>query len=173
MSCLQRAARAGAAGRGERVQADGEGAVRGGDVAAGGEGFADQGVRFVVCAGVGAVQRAGQDGLGVIGGHPDGVGNQLGLGIQPDQVRVVLRQRDLRGDGLGGRLGIFEPLAGCGDRGVEPGELLVGDEGFLAGGGGAHCGERGVAGGLGCGEVLPGGCVPLVTVMFTVPSATS
>ena len=70
---------AGAAGRGERVQPDGEAGGAGDDVAAGGEGFADQGVRLVVCAGVGAVQRAGQDRLGVAGGHPDGVGDQLGL----------------------------------------------------------------------------------------------
>jgi len=50
-----------------------------GDVAAGVQGFADQGVGFVVGAGVAAVQGAGQDGLGVAGGHPGGVGDQLGL----------------------------------------------------------------------------------------------
>jgi hypothetical protein len=47
---------AGTARRGERVEADGEGAVAGDDVAAGGECFADQGVGLVGGAGVAAVQ---------------------------------------------------------------------------------------------------------------------
>src|SRR6266853_2077714 len=45
----------GAAGRAERVEPDVQDAACGGDVAAGGEGFADEGVRFVAGAGVVAV----------------------------------------------------------------------------------------------------------------------
>jgi hypothetical protein len=73
---------AGAAGRGERVEPHVRVRSRG-DVAAGGEGFADEGAGLVAGAGVVPVQGAGQDGLGVAGGHPDGVGDQLGLGLQP------------------------------------------------------------------------------------------
>ena len=43
----------------------------------------------------------GQDGLGVVCGHPDGVGDQLGLGIQPDHVRPGL-VRQYAGLRLGG-----------------------------------------------------------------------
>ena len=43
---------AGSARGGERVEPDGQGAVAGDDVAACGEGFADQGVGFVAGAGV-------------------------------------------------------------------------------------------------------------------------
>jgi hypothetical protein len=74
---------AGAVGRGERVEPHLQGPVVGGDVAAGGEGFADEGAGLVAGAGVVPVQGAGQDGLGVAGGRPDGVGDQLDLGLQP------------------------------------------------------------------------------------------
>ena len=110
-----------------------------GDVAAGVQGFADEGVGFVAGAGVAAVQGAGQDGLGVAGGHPDGVGDELGLGVQLDHVRVVLGERDFRGDGPGGCLGGGQVAAGGVDGGVEPGQGLVGDHGGGAGGGLAQC----------------------------------
>jgi hypothetical protein len=51
---------AGAAGSGERAEADGEGAVAGDDVAGGVQGFADEGAGFVAGAGVAAVQGAGE-----------------------------------------------------------------------------------------------------------------
>lgn len=55
-SCWQKAARGSVpAGRGERVESDEQCAVVGDDVAAGGEGFADQGVGRVFDAGVVAV----------------------------------------------------------------------------------------------------------------------
>jgi DDE family transposase len=72
----------GAPGRGERVEPDEQFAGAGPDVAGGGEGFADEGVCLVAGAGVVAVQGAGQGGFGVVGGHPDGVGDLLGLGVQ-------------------------------------------------------------------------------------------
>jgi hypothetical protein len=34
------------------------------------------------------VQGAGEDGLGAVSGHPDGVGDLLGLGVRPDHVRL-------------------------------------------------------------------------------------
>ena len=49
---------AGPAGRGQRVEPDGQGGAVGDDVAAGGKGFADQGVCLVAGAGVMAVQGA-------------------------------------------------------------------------------------------------------------------
>jgi hypothetical protein len=53
LSWAQSAARArGAAGRGERVEPHVQGRVAGGDVAAGGEGFADEGAGLVAGAGV-------------------------------------------------------------------------------------------------------------------------
>ncbi len=49
-----------------------------------GEGLADQGVGLVVGAGVVAVQHPGEGSLGVAGGHPDGAGDLLDLGVQHD-----------------------------------------------------------------------------------------
>ena len=77
----------GAPGRGERVEPDEQFAGGGADVAGGGESLADQGVGFVAGPGVVAVQGAGQGGFGVVGGHPDCVGDLLGLGVQADDVR--------------------------------------------------------------------------------------
>src|SRR5271165_5300560 len=139
---------AGAAGCGQRVQADVQDAAADGDVAAGVQGFADQGVGFVAGAGVAAVEGAGQDGFGVAGGHPDGVGDQLGLGVESDHGGVVLAERDLRGDGLGG----LQVAAGGVDGGVQPGQGLVGDHGGGAGGGAAQGGEFLLTCGGGIGE---------------------
>ena len=61
----------GAPGRGERVEPDEQLAVTRADVAGDGEGFADLSVGLVVGAGVVAVQAAGEEGFGVIGGHPE------------------------------------------------------------------------------------------------------
>src|SRR6266851_5410476 len=143
---------AGAAGCGQRVQADVQGGAADGDVAAGVQGFADEGVGFVAGAGVAAVQGAGQDGLGVAGGHPDGVGDELGLGVQFHHGGVVLCERYFRGDGPGGGLGGVQAAAGGLDRGVEPGERRVGDHDAGPGGGAAQGGEFLLAGGSGAGE---------------------
>ena len=54
------------------------------DVAAAGERLTDQGVCFVVGSGVPGVDSdgPGEGGRGVERGDPDGVGDQLGLGVQ-------------------------------------------------------------------------------------------
>ena len=80
--------------RGERVEPDEQLAAIRDDVTGGGEGFADQRVCLVAGAGVVPVQGAGQGGLGVAGGHPDGVGDLLGLGVQPDHVRGRVAEPD-------------------------------------------------------------------------------
>ena len=95
-------------GGGERVKPDEQFAVAGGDVAGAGEGFTDEGVGLVAGAGVVAVQGAGQGGFGVVGGHPDGVGDLLDLGLQPDHVRGYLAERMRAGDGRRGVLGVLE-----------------------------------------------------------------
>ena len=71
----------GFAGRGEGVELDEQLAGAGPDVAGGGEGFADEGAGFVAGASVAAVQRPGEGGFRVEGGHPDGVGDLLDLGF--------------------------------------------------------------------------------------------
>src|SRR5271166_5349474 len=143
---------AGAAGCGQRVQADVQDSAADGDVAAGVQGFADQGVGFVAGAGVAAVQGAGQDGLGVAGGHPDGVSDELGLGVELDHGGVVLGERELRGYRLGGCFGGVQVAAGGVDGGVQPGQGLVGDHGAGPGGGAAQGGEFVLTCGGGVGE---------------------
>src|SRR5674476_1263964 len=73
----------GAAGR-QRVEPDSQRAVAGVDVATAGQRLADEGVCFVVGAGVAGVDAdgAGQRGGGVEGGDTDGMGDQLGLYVQ-------------------------------------------------------------------------------------------
>ncbi len=68
----RRGERAGAPGCGRRVEPDAQDAVAWDDVAAGGQGFADEGVGLVLVPGAVAVQGAGEAGFGVAGGHPDG-----------------------------------------------------------------------------------------------------
>ena len=94
----------GAPGRGERVEPDEQLAGAGADVAGDGQCLADQRVGLVAGAGVVAVQGAGQGGFGVIGGHPDGVGDLLGLGVQADHVRGEGAERDPGRDGRRGRV---------------------------------------------------------------------
>lgn len=104
----------GAAGR-QRVEAHGQDAVSGVDVAAAGQGLADQRVCFVVGAGVAGVDAdcSGQCGGGVERGDTDGVGDQLGLDVQDLLAGVDLGQRqpgrDLPVRGLGG----VQVGAGC------------------------------------------------------------
>jgi hypothetical protein len=86
-------------GCGERVEPDEQFAVAGLDVAGDGECLADHGVGLVAGAGVVAVQGAGQAGFGVVGGHPDGVGDLLDLGVQLDHVRGQHAERDPGRDG--------------------------------------------------------------------------
>ena len=77
-------------------------AVAGLDIAGDGQCFADHGVCFVGGACVVAVQGAGERGFGVVGGHPDGVGDLLDLGLEPDHVRGQRAERDAgRGGGRG------------------------------------------------------------------------
>src|SRR5208282_5756907 len=102
--------------------------------------------------GVVAAEGAGEGGLGVVSGHPDRVGDQLGLGVQPDHVRVVLAERDLRGGGFRGGLGGFEAPAGHFDGSAEPGEHRVGDHGGGAGGGAAQRVQLALPAGFGGGE---------------------
>jgi hypothetical protein len=95
------------------------------------------------------VQGAGEDGLGVIGGHPDGVGDLLGLGVQPDHVRGEVAEPDPGGGGRSGSLGRFQFVIGGPDGGVELVELLVGQERGVAGGGAAQVEQAGVPAGFG------------------------
>ncbi len=95
---------------------------------------------------------AGEGDLAVEGGHPDGVGDELGLGVELHHVRVVLGERDLRRRCLGCCLGGFELAAGGIDGLVQLGEVLVGDDGGGAGGGAAELVQLALPGGLGGGE---------------------
>ena len=116
------------------------------------EGFADEGVCLVAGAGVVAVRVAGEGGFGVVGGHPDGVGDLLDLGFQADHVRGQVAEPDPGGDRCRGLPGFFQfPVCGLGG-GVELVEDLVGD-GDACPGLGCAVRAAGVAGGLGgCGE---------------------
>jgi len=138
-------------GRGERVKPDEQLAITRADVAGRGEGFADQRVCLVAGAGVVAVQRPGQGGFGVIGGHPDGVGDLLDLGLQADHVRGYLAQADAGGDGGRGVLGGLEFGPGGLGRGVQGVDHLVGDGDRLAGCRITQGRQAGVALGLGRG----------------------
>src|SRR5258706_11208892 len=100
--------RVGGPWRGEGVEADEQPAVAGDDVAGGRQGFADQGVCLVACAGVVAVQGGGQGGFGVVGGHPDGVGDLLDLGLVPAPVGGQVAEPD---PGREGSPGVFS----CGE----------------------------------------------------------
>jgi hypothetical protein len=96
------------------------------NVAGGGEGFADERAGLVFGAGV--MAGAGEGGFGVAGGHPDGVGNLLGLGVQPHHVQDEIAKPD---PGRGGRrcgLGLVQFVAGCLDRGVEGVEHRVDEQ---------------------------------------------
>ena len=64
-------------------------------------------------------QGAGQEGLGVAGGHPDGVSDLLDLGLQADHVRSDLAEGDPGGDGGCGVLGGLEFGPGGLGRGVQ------------------------------------------------------
>ena len=76
------------------VQPDGQHAVVGVDVSAAGPGLADEGVCFVVGAGVPGVDvdGAGEGGGGVERGDADGVGDQLRLYVQDLLSGVDLAQ---------------------------------------------------------------------------------
>src|SRR5665811_714809 len=89
------------------VQPDGQHAVVGVDVSAAGEGLADEGVCFVVGAGVAGVDAdvSGQGGGGVERGDADGVADQLGLDVQDLLAGVDLAQRKSGRDGPVGALG--------------------------------------------------------------------
>ena len=139
----------GAAGCGERVEADEQFAVAGDDVTGGGEGFADEGAGLVAGPGVVAVQGAGQGHFRVVGGHPDGMGDLLDLGVQADHVGGKVAEPDPGRDGCRGLPGFFQ-LPVCGpDRGAGLVEHLVGDGDGLAGGGAAQREQRGVPSGFG------------------------
>ena len=100
------------------------------------------------------IQRPGQGGLGVVGRHPDGVGDLLGLGVQADHVRGEGAERDPGRDGRRGAVGLLQFAVGGLDRCGQGVDDLVGEVGGLAGGGAAQLEQGGVPGrpgGLGCG----------------------
>src|SRR6478752_2489191 len=80
---------------GQRVEADVQGVAVGDDVAGAGQGGADQGVGFVVGAGVagGGDDRPGQGLCGVERGDADGVVDQFGFGVEDFLAGVDLGQR--------------------------------------------------------------------------------
>jgi hypothetical protein len=82
---------------------------------------------------VAAVQGVGQGGFGAAGGHPDGVGDLLDLGFQPDgPCRGDLAQGTRAGTAAGGvGDGLAFPPGGF-DRGVQGVDHLVGDGDCLA-----------------------------------------
>jgi hypothetical protein len=114
----------GAPGRGERVEPDEQFAGAGDDAAGGGER-----VGLVAGAGVVAVQGAGERGFGVAGGHLDGVGDLLDLGVQADHVRGERAERDPGRDGRRGLLGVAEVVPGGLDRGGRRVDDLVAEAG--------------------------------------------
>ena len=83
---------AAAAGRGGGVEAYVQLIVADVDVAGEGERFADQGAGFVVGARVVVVEHAGQDRFGVVGAHPDRVGDQLAFLVEQPRVGAYLTQ---------------------------------------------------------------------------------
>src|ERR1700678_4424590 len=127
-----------AAGRAKRVEPDEQLAVTGADITGGGECLADQCVCLVAGAGVVAVQGAGQGGFGVVGGHPDGVGDLLGLGVQADHVRGQGAERDPGRDGRRGLVRFPELAPGGFHGGIQGVDHLVAQVGGLAGGGAAQ-----------------------------------
>jgi hypothetical protein len=106
-----------------------------------------------------AVEVAGESGFGVVGGHPDRVGDLLGLGVEPHHVRGEVAELDAGGSGCRGGFGVAQFAIGGLDWGLQGVEQLVGEEDGLPGGGAAQLEQRGVAGGLCCcggGFGLPG-----------------
>ena len=98
-----------------------------------------------------AVQRPGEGGFGVEGGHADGVGDLLDLGLQADHVRGDPAEADAGGDGRCGLVRGLEFGLGGFDGGVQGVDHLVGDGDRLAGRRVAQRRQAGVALGLGRG----------------------
>ena len=92
----------GVAWRVKRVEPDVQGVVVGDDVAGAGEGGADQGVGFVVGAGVAGVgdDRTGEGSRGVERGDADAVVDQFRFGVEDLLAGVDLGERQPGGDRL-------------------------------------------------------------------------
>src|ERR1035437_3702760 len=119
---------------GRGVEADGQDAVVGVNVAAAGQHLADEGVCFVVGAGVAGVDAdvSGQGGGGVERGDADGVADQLCLDVQDLLAGVDLGQRKSGRDGPVGALGGVQVGLCCAEVRGEPVVVGVGDQYRLA-----------------------------------------
>jgi len=78
-----------------------------------GESLAHQGARLVLAAGVVGSDQPGQGGLGVVGAHPDRVGQQLAFGLEQAAARADLTQGQVAGGGTGGGLGGGQVVLGA------------------------------------------------------------
>src|SRR5665647_2181335 len=171
-----------APGGGGGVEADVQGGADDLQVSGQGECFAEQCSAFVFAAGVVRAQEPGQGGLGVVGAHPDRVGQELAFGLQEAAAGPDRGQRQMAGRLAGGVLGRGEcgvgtcqGSAGCGiDGGCAAAAGPAGRDGRGVDRGGdvAVCGgDRGAGGadlvvGAGLGGVgdQPVGVVGLVGV---------
>jgi hypothetical protein len=90
------------AGCGEWVEPDVEFCA--GDLEAGGgaERFVEKGSGFVFSSGVVGGEEPSEAGLGVVGGHADGVVEPFAFGVEAGGVGVAVAEGDLGGGGLGG-----------------------------------------------------------------------
>ena len=68
------------------------------EVGWGAECFSEEGACFVVGSGVVRVEEAGEGGLGVVGGHPDGVVDPFSFGGETHCVGADLAEGKLGGD---------------------------------------------------------------------------
>src|SRR5271166_1089765 len=143
---------------GERVDADVQGVAVGDDVAGSGQGGADQGVRFIVAAGVAGVgeDRTRQRLRGVERGDADGVVDQFRFGVEDLLAGVDLGERQPGGERLvGGQCRVEGGLGGV-HVGVDGVDHRVGEHG-----GGSRrrrrCGQQfTVPGGFGRMQCPPG-----------------
>src|ERR1035437_8981321 len=115
---------------GRGVEADGQDAVVGVNVAAAGQHLADQGVCFVVGAGVAGVDAdvSGQGGGGVERGDADRVADHIRLYTHVLLAGVDLGRGKLGGHGPVGVLGGVQVGLCCAEVRGEPVDLGVGDE---------------------------------------------
>src|SRR6266508_506078 len=112
------------------------------EVGGGGERLGEQAVGFVLGAGVVRPEGRGQGGLGVPGGHADGVVQAFAFVVEADGVGADVAEGDFGGGGGGGCL---EGGQGCGGLVDGAGRGGVSSQGL---------GDRGV---LGRGQRGPGG----------------
>jgi len=116
----------GSPGSREGIEADLEVPVEELQIAGCTEDFLEQGARLVVGTSVVRSEKAGEDGLGVVDAHADGVGEQLALLVEEQGVGGQLSEREAAGGGLQGGLELGdlearEPDSRCGWSGFESG----------------------------------------------------